>query len=86
MPVVSSFFGIVIRMFHADHVPPHFHAEYAGWRAAVDLQTGRILRGRLPGRCGQLVEEWRAHHVAELRRAWQAAQAHKLVPRIKPLS
>ena len=28
MPRVSYFFGILIRMFHNDHLPPHFHAEY----------------------------------------------------------
>ena len=26
MPVVSTFFGIIIRMFFDDHEPPHFHA------------------------------------------------------------
>ena len=24
------FFGIIIRMFHREHNPPHFHAEYQG--------------------------------------------------------
>lgn len=28
MPELSRFFGIVIRMYIQDHVPPHFHAEY----------------------------------------------------------
>ena len=28
MPEISRFYGIVIKMFHADHPPPHFHAEY----------------------------------------------------------
>ncbi|MHB8949377.1 MAG: DUF4160 domain-containing protein [Rhodoferax sp.] len=29
MPVISRFFGIIIRMFFSEHIPPHFHAEYA---------------------------------------------------------
>jgi hypothetical protein len=29
MPEISRFFGIVIRMFYADHEPPHFHASYS---------------------------------------------------------
>jgi len=35
MPEISSFFGIVIAMFYKEHMPPHFHAKYAGrWRAS----------------------------------------------------
>ena len=30
MPIISTFFGIMIRMFFDDHTPPHFHAEYQG--------------------------------------------------------
>jgi len=28
MPEISRFFGIIIRMYFNDHVPPHFHAHY----------------------------------------------------------
>ena len=28
MPEISRFYGIVIRMYHNDHNPPHFHAIY----------------------------------------------------------
>jgi hypothetical protein len=28
MPIISRFFGIIIRMFFNEHAPPHFHAEY----------------------------------------------------------
>lgn len=27
MPVISSFYGILIKMYFGDHAPPHFHAE-----------------------------------------------------------
>jgi len=27
MPEISRFFGISIKMFFGDHVPPHFHAD-----------------------------------------------------------
>lgn len=30
MPVISSFFGIIIRMYYQEHGIPHFHAEYQG--------------------------------------------------------
>ncbi|MFQ5754137.1 MAG: DUF4160 domain-containing protein, partial [bacterium] len=27
MPEISRFYGIIIKMYFNDHVPPHFHAE-----------------------------------------------------------
>ncbi len=37
MPELCRFYGIVVKMFHDDHNPPHFHAEYAvrGYVAAL---------------------------------------------------
>jgi hypothetical protein len=29
MPLISEFFGIKIYMYWDEHVPPHFHAQYA---------------------------------------------------------
>ena len=28
MPVITRFFGIVVKMYPNDHTPPHFHAIY----------------------------------------------------------
>jgi hypothetical protein len=86
VPVLSTFFGIVIRMFYEDHAPSHFHVEYAEFKAVVDIESGKILAGRLPKRCASLVEEWRGAHVDELHDAWQAAQNSKAPKRIKPLA
>ena len=36
---ISRFFGIVIKMFFDDHNPPHFHAEYGGYLALIDIRT-----------------------------------------------
>jgi len=35
MPTISTFYGIVIRMYYApsEHNPPHFHAYYNEQRA-----------------------------------------------------
>jgi hypothetical protein len=33
LPVISTFFGIVIRMYYQEHEPPHFHAEFHGQNA-----------------------------------------------------
>lgn len=37
MPEISLFYGIRITMYCADHNPPHFHAEYAGEKAIIDI-------------------------------------------------
>lgn len=39
MPEISRFFGIVIKIFFDDHNPPHFHAEYGGEFALIDIRN-----------------------------------------------
>ena len=85
MPILSTFFGIVIRMYHGDHPPAHFHAQYGEHEAIVAVATGRVLAGRLPPRAMRLVREWRRKHEAELQRAWGEAQAFKAPKRIRGL-
>lgn len=85
MPIVSIFFGIIIRVFHDDHPPPHVHVEYGGYAAVVDIRSGQILGGKLPPRVARLVEEWRGLHRRELERCWAEAQAGKQPKRIAPL-
>lgn len=51
MPVISQFFGIIIRMFFNDHAPPHFHAEYKAFKAVVRFETLEVVEGRLPPAC-----------------------------------
>jgi len=46
MPYVSMFFGIIIRMFHNDHNPPHFHAEYQGQRGVFGMD-GNMIKGNI---------------------------------------
>ncbi|WP_410493894.1 DUF4160 domain-containing protein [Endozoicomonas sp. 8E] len=45
MPVISSFFGIYIRMYHDDHPPPHIHAEYQGHESLVCINEDTVLNG-----------------------------------------
>jgi len=51
MPILSMFYGIVVRMFSYDndqHHLPHVHAEYSGDRAVFAITTGDVLAGGLP--------------------------------------
>lgn len=85
MPEVSRFFGIIIRMFYDEHNPPHFHAEYSGYKAVFDLQ-GNVLKGNLLSRTAtKLVREWIDFHVLELEEAWRMARENKVINKIEPL-
>lgn len=84
MPELSRFFGIIIAMYWSDHNPPHFHARYGGFRAAIDLDD-RIMEGELPRRALSMVREWLALHRSELQRNWELAQQDKPLRRIQPL-
>lgn len=85
MPRLASFYGIVIWIYRPDHPPPHFHAEYAGHVAQVELGTWRILNGSLPPRALRLVREWADLHTEELKRNWDLAQALEPLEAIDPL-
>ncbi len=82
MPVIAVFFGIVIRMWHDDHPPPHIHVHYQGFEALVDIRTGEVTLGRLPRRAATLVKEWCLRHQMELLRNWRLAQRFEPLERI----
>jgi hypothetical protein len=49
MPIISTFFGIIIRMYFGDHNPPHFHVEFQGEKATFTLMVGCVLELFPPG-------------------------------------
>lgn len=85
MPEISLFYGIRITMNWNDHNPPHFHAEYAGYKALVDIQEGVIIRGNLPSRQMKIVLAWCEIHRDELMQNWELARDEKPLNRINPL-
>jgi len=74
VPTISRFYGIVIRMYFADHAPPHFHAVYAGEEAVIAITTLEVLRGALPARALRMVREWASMHRDELAANWDRIQ------------
>jgi hypothetical protein len=85
MPRISSFYGIVIRMFFEDHQPPHFHVDYAEHAAVMDIYTLAIVRGSVPPRQARLVRRWAAMHRAELIANWERARGDGQLAPIAPL-
>ena len=61
MPVISMFYGIIIRMFYYDnneHHMPHIHIEYAEYNAVIEIPIGKILAGDFPKGKMKLVLAW----------------------------
>ncbi len=85
MPEISRFFGIVIKMFYNDHLPAHFHAEYGGYEALIEIDTLAVYRGELPRRALALVLEWATLYRAELARDWDLAKSGRSPEQITPL-
>ena len=85
MPIISVFYGIIIRMNIADHNPPHFHAEYGGSEAQIDIQTLEIIRGKLPRGAAILVKEWSMQHRNELMEDWKLCEQLQTPNKIAPL-
>ncbi len=85
MPEISRFYGIVIKMYFDDHLPPHFHAEYGEHQALVNIDTIALFSGRLPPRAMGMVTEWALSHRAELEEAWTRAKSLQPPGKIDPL-
>ena len=85
MPEISRFFGIVIKMFFDDHNPPHFHARYGSYKAAIRIRDFTVLEGLLPPKALGLVMEWVAIHKDELLKEWELAKQQKPLFTIEPL-
>ncbi len=49
VPIISSFFGTIIRMFYREHEPAHFHAEYQCQNAKFDF-NGLVIAGDITSR------------------------------------
>ena len=85
MPEICRFYGIVIKMYFADHAPPHFHAEYAEHEARIAIDTLAVVSGTLPPRAMGLVAEWASLHREELRGLWERAEKLQPLGRLEPL-
>ena len=85
MPTISIFGGIKISMFYRDHNPPHFHAEYAGYRALIDIQNTYVIEGSLPNRQLKFVLAWAEMHKDELMQNWELSKDNLPLQPITPL-
>ena len=88
MPIISMFYGIIIRMFLLDnrhHTLPHLHAKYGEFEASISLVDGEILAGELPRKQLRLVQAWIELRRDELMADWEIAISGELPYKINPL-
>jgi hypothetical protein len=85
MPIIPTFFGIVIRMFYKEHEPPHFHAEHQGQQAKCNFD-GEIVGGYIRPRTARaLIRRWAVGHCRELEMNGEKMKAGRPLDRIEPL-
>ena len=85
MPIISVFFGIVVRMYYKEHEPGHFHAEPQSQHGQLDF-SGEMLVGNIQSRTAlRLIREWAVLHQTELGANWEQMKAGRPLNGIAPL-
>lgn len=72
MPVITRFYGIVIKMFFGDHSPPHVHAIYGEYNTLISIESLVVIEGDLPGRAEKMVLERAKLYQKELLQMWNS--------------
>jgi len=85
MPEISLFYGIRITMNWNEHNPPHFHVDYAEFRATVLIQECIIDRGFLPNKQLKIVLAWCEIHKDDLMQNWELSRLSQPMNAINPL-
>ena len=80
MPEIARFYGIVIKLFFADHPPPHFHAVYGEYVGLFSIDTLEMIEGDLPKVAKKLVLDWAKINQSSLQKMWDNQDFHKLPP------
>jgi hypothetical protein len=88
MPVISMFYGIIVRMFFMDnkeHKLPHIHIEYAEFASVISIPDGILISGNFPPAKLKLVQAWIEIHKDELLADWKLAVTGQPVFKIEAL-
>ena len=87
MPVLSTFYGIIVHMYReieGRHKLPHIHAEYSGQEVVMDFE-GNIIEGAIPKNKLTLLQAWVEIHKEDLEANWKLISNGEKVFRIDPL-
>jgi hypothetical protein len=88
MPVISTFYGVVVLMYYFDdrrHHLPHIHVQYNDEEAVLGIPDGEFIEGTLKTAKLRLVQAWIEIHREELMANWELAISGQSVQSIEPL-
>ena len=82
MPVISRFYGIVIKMYlrQKEHNPPHLHAFYGDYVGLFSLEEGEIYEGDIPVKEQKLIKNFILHYKEQLYDMWKTQNFYLLPP------
>lgn len=82
MPILSRFYGIIIKMYfqQSEHNSSHIHAIYGEYVAAISINNFKVLEGDLPNKAISLVVEWMSIHQEELLNMWNTQKFKPVAP------
>lgn len=85
MPTISMFYGLIIRMYYAEHNPPHIHVYYQSEKAVINILDGTLIDGVLSKKHIRLIQAWVEIHKDELLADWDLCQNGEAPFKISPL-
>ena len=88
MPIISQFYGIIIRIYFNDtekHYLEHIHVQYNEYDVVYSIKDNSILEGKLPPKQNSLVVAWMEIHKDELIALWNISQNDGEIFKIDPL-
>lgn len=85
MPVISTFFGIVIRMHFREHEPKHFHAEHQALDGKFDFDGNQTVGNITSKNALELIRQWAVLNREALDSNWSKIGSGQPLDRIPPL-
>jgi hypothetical protein len=85
MPVISIFFGIVIRMHFRQHEPKHFHAEHQAREGKFDFEGNQTVGNITSNNALNLIRQWAVLNREALEANWSKIKTGQPLDRIPPL-
>lgn len=82
MPVISRFYGIVIKMYFRkkEHNPPHVHALYGEYNGMFSLVDTEMFEGDIPLKEQKIVQKFIEKNREKLIHMWETQEFEVLPP------
>lgn len=78
MPIIGKIKGIILRMFFADHAPPHFHATNNEREGLFGIDDLEMFKGDLKTKDQKDVKEWAEPRKTKLKEMWDSQDIQNL--------